>query len=60
MHEAHDLKPGDVCSPLPKGLGSVAVSTAGLADRGLQKSARTEIREVEQIRFVKNKSSESF
>lgn len=52
VHEAHDLKPGDLCSPLPKGLGSVAVSTAGIANRRLQRRARTEIREVEQIRSV--------
>lgn len=46
VHEAHDLKPGDLCPLLPKGLGRVAVSTAGIANRGLQKRVRTEIREV--------------
>lgn len=51
VHEAHDMKPGDLCSPLPEGLGSVAVSIAGIA-KEFQKSSRTEIREVEQIRSV--------
>lgn len=52
VHESHDLKPGELCSPLPEGLGGIAVSTAGIANRGLQKRARTESREAEQIRFV--------
>lgn len=62
MHEARDLEPGNLFSPLPKGLGSVAVSSEGIATKGLQKRASTEIRELcDEANEIwgKNNSSES-
>lgn len=59
MHEARDLEPGNLFSPLPKGLGSVAVSSEGIATKGLQKRASTEPCDEANEIWGKNNSSES-